>query len=173
MLLVDAGEDSIVICEDCGYSANMEAADTTVDNSGCSGMTELEKINTPHCKTMDEVCSFLKAKVTESCKAVVYQKNMTDQYVVAFIRGDLEVNETKLRNFLGEEIHPAEITLESGIVAGFIGPVGLPEGVDYVIDKSVAALNSSVCGANEENYHYTGYNVKRDTPDAKIADFAN
>jgi prolyl-tRNA synthetase len=107
-----------------------------------------------------------------SCKAVVYQKNATDEYVIAFIRGDLEVNETKLRNFLGEEIHPAEITQESGIVAGFIGPVGLPEGVTYVIDKSLAALNSSVCGANEENYHYTGYNVKRDTPDAQISDFA-
>lgn len=57
-------------------------------------------------------------------------------------------------------------------MAGFIGPVGLPEGVEFVIDKSLADLNSSVCGANEENYHYTGYNVKRDTPDARIADFA-
>ena len=170
MLLTDCGEDTIVLC-DCGYRSNMEAADCIVEAPETEE-APLTKVLTPETKTIEAVCEYLHAPANASCKAVVYQKNLTDEYVIAFIRGDLEVNETKLRNFLGEEIHPAEITQESGIVAGFIGPVGLPEGVTYVIDKSVAALNSSVCGANEENYHYTGYNVKRDTPDAQIADFA-
>lgn len=170
MLLVDAGEDSIVICEDCGYSANMEAADTTVDNSGCSGMTELEKINTPHCKTMDEVCSFLKAKVTESCKAVVYQKNLTDEYVIVFIRGDYEVNETKLTNLLGEKVHPADITLESGIVAGFCGPYKMDAKATIIYDKSLEGIESMVCGANEEDYHYVGLNIKRDIGDVEYVD---
>ena len=170
MLLVDAGEDSIVICEDCGYSANMEAADTTVDNSGCSGMTELEKINTPHCKTMDEVCSFLKAKVTESCKAVVYQKNLTDEYVIVFIRGDYEVNETKLTNLLGEKVHPADITLESGIVAGFCGPYKMAAKATIIYDKSLEGIESMVCGANEEDYHYVGLNIKRDIGDVEYVD---
>ena len=171
MLLTDCGEDTIVLCDECGYSSNMEAADCIVEAPE-TAEAPMEKVFTPETKTIEAVCEYLHAPANASCKAVVYQKNLTDEYVIAFIRGDLEVNETKLRNFLGEEIHPAEITLESGIVAGFIGPVGLPEGVTYVIDKSLAALNSSVCGANEENYHYTGYNVKRDTPDAPIADFA-
>ena len=170
MLLTDCGEDTIVLC-DCGYSSNMEAADCIVETPEVP-VAPMEKVFTPETKTIEAVCEYLNAPANASCKAVVYQKNLTDEYVIAFIRGDLEVNETKLRNFLGEEIHPAEITQESGIVAGFIGPVGLPEGVTYVIDTSLAALNASVCGANEENYHYTGYNVKRDTPDAQIADFA-
>lgn len=171
MLLTDCGEDTIVLCDECGYSSNMEAADCIVDAPETTE-APLEKVHTPGTKTIEAVCEFLHAPANASCKAVVYQKNLTDEYVIAFIRGDLEVNETKLRNFLGEEIHPAEITAESGIVAGFIGPVGLPEGVSFVIDQSLAALNNSVCGANEEDYHYTGYNVKRDTPDAPIADFA-
>ena len=170
MLLTDCVEDTIVLC-DCGYRSNMEAADCIVETPETEE-APLTKVLTPETKTIEAVCEYLGAPANASCKAVVYQKNMTDEYVIAFIRGDLEVNETKLRNFLGEEIHPAEITAESGIVAGFIGPVGLPEGVSYVIDKSLVELNSSVCGANEENYHYTGYNVKRDTPDAPVADFA-
>lgn len=170
MLLTDCGEDTIVLC-DCGYRSNMEAADCIVETPEIEE-APLTKVLTPETKTIEAVCEYLGKPANASCKAVVYQKNMTDEYVIAFIRGDLEVNETKLRNFLGEEIHPAEITQESGIVAGFIGPVGLPEGVSYVIDKSLVELGSSVCGANEENYHYTGYNVKRDTPDAPVADFA-
>ena len=170
MLLTDCGEDTIVLC-DCGYRSNMEAADCIVE---APEMPEapLTKVHTPDSKTIEEVCSYLHVPANTSCKAVVYQKNLTDEYVIAFIRGDLEVNETKLRNFLQAEIHPAEITLESGIVAGFIGPMGLPEGVTYVMDKSVAEIGSLVCGANEQDYHFTGYNVKRDTPDAPIADFA-
>lgn len=170
MLLTDCGEDTIVLC-DCGYSSNMEAADCIVEAPEIQE-APLTKVLTPGAKTIEAVCEYLNAPANASCKAVVYQKNQTDEYVVAFIRGDLEVNETKLRNFLCEEIHPAEITQESGIVAGFIGPIGLPKGVSYVIDKSLADLNGSVCGANEENYHYTGYNVRRDTPDARVADFA-
>lgn len=65
--------------------------------------------------TIEEVCEFLNSSAEKSCKAVVYQKNSNDEYVVLFIRGDLEANETKLTNFLKEEIHPAEITLESGL----------------------------------------------------------
>lgn len=170
MLLTDSGEDTIVLC-DCGYRSNMEAADCIVETPEVPE-APLTKVHTPGTKTIEAVCEFLNAPANTSCKAVVYQKNLTDEYVVAFIRGDLEVNETKLRNFLKEEIHPAEITEESGITAGFIGPIGLPKGVSYVIDKSLVELNASVCGANEVDYHYSGYNVKRDTPDAVIGDFA-
>ena len=74
------------------------------------------------CKTIEDVCAFLKSDVETSCKAVVYQKNSDDTYVVAFVRGDYEINETKLRNLVGEEIHAADITDDCGLVAGYIGP---------------------------------------------------
>ena len=170
MLLVDAGEDSIVLCDSCGYSANMEAADTTVDNSGCAPAAELTKVLTPHCKTIEDVCKFLNSKVEESCKAVMYQKNMTDEYVIVFLRGDYEVNETKLTNYLGEKVHPAVITQESGIVAGFCGPYNQNAKCQIIYDKSLEGIESLTAGANEEDYHYTGLNIKRDIGDVEYVD---
>lgn len=172
MLLVDAGEDSIVLCDDCGYSANMEAAETTVDNSGCSPARELEKVLTPHCKTIEEVCTFLNSKVEESCKAVMYQKNMTDEYVVVFLRGDYEVNETKLTNYLGEKVHAAVVTPESGLVAGFCGPYKQEAKCQIIYDKSLMGIENLCCGANEVDYHYVGLNIKRDIGDVEYVDVA-
>lgn len=172
MLLVDAGEDSIVLCEDCGYSANMEAAETTVDNSGCSPARELEKVLTPHCKTIEEVCTFLNSKVEESCKAVMYQKNMTDEYVVVFLRGDYEVNETKLTNYLGEKVHAAVVTPECGLVAGFCGPYKQDAKCQIIYDKSLMGIENLCCGANEVDYHYVGLNIKRDIGDVEYVDVA-
>jgi prolyl-tRNA synthetase len=172
MLLADAGEDSIVLCDECGYSANMEAADTTVDNSGSSPIAELKKILTPHCKTIDEVCTFLNSKVEESCKAVMYQKNMTDEYVVVFLRGDYEVNETKLTNLLGEKVHPAVVTADCGLVAGFCGPYNQNAKCQIIYDKSLEGIENLCAGANEENYHYVGLNIKRDIGDVEYVDVA-
>lgn len=172
MLLVDAGEDSIVLCDECGYSANMEAADTTVDNTGCSPAKPIEKVLTPHCKTIEEVCTFFGAKVEESCKAVVYQKNMTDEYVVVFLRGDYEVNETKLTNLLKDKVHAANITPECGLVAGFCGPYKQEAKCEIIYDKSLMGIENLVCGGNEEDYHYTGLNIKRDIGDVEYVDVA-
>lgn len=107
------------------------------------------------------------------CKAVVYQENATDEYIVVFIRGDLEVNETKLRNYLKSEVHPATgISEDSGIVAGFIGPVGFNGKAKVVYDRSLKDIESFVCGANEKDYHYTGLNIKRDVGDVEYVDVA-
>ena len=170
MLLVDAGEDSIVLCDECGYSANMEAAETTVDNSECAPAAELQKVLTPHCKTIEEVCNFLGSKVEESCKAVMYQKNMTDEYVVVFLRGDYEVNETKLCNYIGDKVHPAEVTAECGLVAGFCGPYKQNANAQIIYDKSLQGIENLCCGANEEDYHYVGLNIKRDIGDVDYVD---
>ncbi len=170
MLLVDAGEDSIVTCDECGFSANMEAADTTVDNSGCSPMRDLEKVYTPHCKTIEEVCTFLNSRVEESCKAVMYQKNADDEYVIVFLRGDYEVNETKLTNLLGEKVHPAVVTEDCGLVAGFCGPYKQNAKCTIIYDRSLEGIESLCCGANEENYHYVGLNIKRDIGDVEYVD---
>ncbi|MGN1095351.1 MAG: His/Gly/Thr/Pro-type tRNA ligase C-terminal domain-containing protein, partial [Eubacteriales bacterium] len=95
-----------------------------------------------------------------------------DTYVIVFIRGDLEVNETKLRNYLKSEIHPAVITEESGIVEGFIGPIGQKKETTLVFDSSLCGINALVCGANEKDYHYTGLNISRDIGDVDYVDVA-
>lgn len=171
MLLADIGEDTLAICPECGYKANMEAADVKVENEG-GAMEELKKVHTPDVKTIDELCEFLSIPASKLCKAVVYQKNLTDEYIIVFIRGDLDVNETKLRNFIGEEIHPAIITEESGIVAGFIGAVNQNAKAQLVFDSSLVGLESTVCGANEVDYHYTGFNVARDFGEVEYVDVA-
>lgn len=162
MLLADSGEDSIVICEDCGYRANIEAAENSVDNAGDLKTAALEKVYTPHCKTIEEVVNYLGVPVEYSCKAVMYQKNANDDYVIVFLRGDYEVNETKLTNLLKEKVHPAEITPESGLVAGFTGPYHLNGNYTVIYDISLKGIEYLTCGANEENYHYKGLNLSRD-----------
>ena len=172
MLLTEVGEDSIVICSECDYRANMEAAENIVENSSEQTLSELACIETPNCKTIEEVCNFLNAEVAASCKAVVYQKNADDTYVVAFVRGDYEVNETKLRNLVGEEIHPAEITEDAPLVAGYIGPYELSEQVEYYCDMSLKGIGSLVAGANKEGFHMTGLNMERDVKDVTFVDVA-
>ena len=174
MLLTAIGEDSIAICPECGYRANMEAAESIIEPMHDDVSEELAKVHTPEMHTIEEVCDFLKADAKKSLKAVVYQKNMTDEYVIVFIRGDLDVNETKLTNFLGENIHPAVITEESGIKAGFIGPVNMDAECKPLIlfDASVKGCNNLVCGANEVDYHFTGLDMDREFPDAEYHDFA-
>ena len=172
MLLTAAGEDTIVLCKECDYRSNMEAAENTVINENAGEMEELACVETPECKTIEAVCEFLHKDILASCKAVVYQKNMDDAYVVAFVRGDYEVNETKLRNLVGEEIHPADITEDAPIVAGYIGPYGISDKVTYYVDLSLKGINSLVAGANREGYHYTGLNLERDLDKVEYVDIA-
>ena len=172
MLLTDIGEDSIVICPECNYRANMEAAENITEYERTAPSAEFTKVHTPGAHTIEEVCSFLGTEAKNSCKAVVYQRNSDDKYIVLFLRGDLEVNETKLTNYLGFEIHPALVTLESGICAGFIGPVGFDADAIVLFDRSLKGMNNLVTGANEEEYHYTGLDMDRDVPDAEFHDFA-
>ena len=128
MLLTAIGEDSIVLCDDCGYRANMEAAECIVENETVEE-APLTKFETPGVKTIEDLCEFAHIMPTQTAKAVVYQKNQDDTYVVIFVRGDLEVNVTKLRNYLGCEVHPAQdIPAESGLVPGSIGAIGERDG---------------------------------------------
>lgn len=171
MLLTDIGEDTIVICPECGYRSNSEAADCIVHNEPCA-IEPLEEVHTPGQKTIEEVCNFLHTDPINSCKAVLYQRNMDDSLVIVFLRGDLEVNETKLRNLIGAEVHAANVTPDMGICAGFIGPKGLPEGITVVYDESLKTMNSFVAGANKVDYHYKGMNMARDLGDVEYASLA-
>ena len=172
MLLTPVGEDSIAICKECDYRANMEAAECIVQNQGNGVSDALTLVHTPDIHTIEDVCKFLHCDERTSCKAVVYQRNFDDHYIVLFIRGDLEVNETKLTNFLGCEIHPAVITEECGLSTGYIGPVNLNGDFTVLFDSSLEGLNNLSCGANVCEYHYTGLDMARDVEGAEYHDFA-
>lgn len=172
MLLTDIGEDSIVICNECDYRANMEATPNVVDYVRTAESKALEKVATPGKQTIEEVSAFLGVEAKDTCKAVVYQQNKDDKYVVLFLRGDYDVNETKLTNYLGCDVHPATITDDCGLVAGFIGPVGITDNCTVLYDNTLKGVNNLVCGANENEYHMTGLDFDRDLPGAEFHDFA-
>lgn len=172
MLLTPIGEDSIAICTECDYRANMEAAECITRNKRSDISEELTLVHTPNIHTIEDVCTFLNCDEKSSCKAVVYQRNDDDSYIVLFIRGDLEVNETKLTNFLGCDIHPAAITEECELNAGYIGPVNLNGDFTVLYDRSLEGLNNLSCGANVCEYHYTGLDMNRDVKNAGYHDFA-
>lgn len=173
MLLSPVGEDTIAVCSECDYRANMEAAQSIIENNASGESKELELVFTPNIHTIEDICEFLKTPLEESCKAVVYQKNMTDEYVIVFIRGDLDVNETKLTNCLGEDIHPAVITDDCGLYAGFIGPYNLDrEKFTVLFDKSLENTHNLSCGANQPEHHYTGLKISRDIGEVEYIDLA-
>ena len=172
MLLTDIGEDSIVICNECDYRANMEATENIVDYVRTEPSKEFVKVATPGKQTIEEVAEFLGVEAKDTCKAVVYQQNHDDKYVVLFLRGDYDVNETKLTNYLGCDIHPATITDTCGLVAGFIGPVGITENCTVLFDNTLKGVNNLVCGANETDCHCTGLDMDRDLVGAEFHDFA-
>ena len=172
MLLNPVGEDSIAICNECDFRSNMEAAECINESIRGEVSENAEMVFTGEQHTIDEVCTFLKKDTKKSCKAVVYQKNATDEYVVVFIRGDLELNETKLTNYLKEAVHPAVITAECGLQAGNIGPYKLEGSFTVLFDKSLEGANNLVCGANVADYHYTGIDIERDCGKQQYHDFA-
>lgn len=174
MLLTPIGEDSIAVCKHCGYTANVEAAKSVIENERDAVSEELKEVYTPDIHTIEDICEFLKMPLQKSCKAVVYQKNHDDSFVVIFIRGDLDINETKVTNYLGCDIHPAVITEECGLNAGYIGPVNLKINGEFTVlyDSSLENTNNLSCGANKDEYHLTGLDMSRDVPNAEYHDFA-
>lgn len=170
MLLTDIGEDSIVTCPECGYSANMEVADCIINNSSEQVLDVLCPVETEDKKTIEEICEFLCVPMDKTCKAVVYQRNEDDSYVLVFCRGDIEVNETKLRNYLKAEVHPATDLAASNLVAGSIGPVALKSNCTVVYDLSLKGATNLVCGSNQDGWHFTGLNIPRDIGDVEYVE---
>ncbi len=176
MLLCDAGEDKIVACKNCDYSANMDVAVCKSQEPITTEVKELSEVHTPDVKTIEDLEKYLGVPNTNFAKAVVYYRIDTDETVVVFIRGDKEVNETKLRNILkvdDEHLVP-KAEEDDGLCYGFIGPVGLKANVKLVTvwDKSLENEACLVAGANKKDYHITGVNIKRDTGNVDFVDIA-
>lgn len=173
MLLTDIGEDTIVICPHCGHRANMEVA-VSVAQKPKFADSPLKEVDTGSAKTIEEVCKKLNIQENQTIKAVCFAViGEANKIVVAFIRGDKEVNEAKLKKIVGGKVAVTDIE-GSGLVKGNIGPIGLEKNKDIqvIFDKSLEGLQGLVCGANKEGYHLTGVNMARDIKPQKYEDIA-
>ena len=173
MLLTEVGEDTLVLCDECGYKSNMEVATGVRPEVDFGADAEKEEVFTGDAKDIAEVSEVLKVQPYQTIKAVVYAVKGEKTVVVAFIRGDLEVNEAKLKKAIMKNIVPWEADEESGLVAGNIGPIGLDlkDGI-VVFDKSLEGAHNMVTGANKPLYHVKGVNVARDIKPKSFVDIA-
>ena len=165
-------EDSIVICNECDYRANMEASRKYCKRTRQRLCRNLPKLQHLACIRLSRSVNSYMQMQRKSMKAVVYQRNSDDKYILIFVRGDLEINETKLPITLAAMFIRQVITEESGIQTGFIGPVNQNADCIVLFDRSLKGTTNLVCGANEVDYHYTGLNMEREFPDAEYVDLA-
>lgn len=174
MLLTPIGEDSIVICPKCGLKANMEVATAANEKYPAEEAKKAEEVYTGSAKEIAEVTKYLgDVSAERTIKAVCYNiKGDSVHTVVAFIRGDLEVNEAKLKKVLQAEVVPAALS-DGTLTAGNIGPVGLPEkDIIVVYDNSLRGAVNMVAGANKPEYHIKNVCEGRDFEISESFDIA-
>jgi prolyl-tRNA synthetase len=177
MVLTPTGEDIVIHCDGCGYAANMEKATSRKEVAAQVGapgepLLPLEAVPTPDSTTIEEVASFLHVPAYKTAKAVFYIAD--GEFVLAVIRGDLQVNDVKLQRALKATLlRPAEEeeVAAAGIVAGYASPIGCP-GVRVIVDDSIPAACNLVAGANRLGYHYINANFGRDFTAEQVADIA-
>ncbi|HJX03743.1 MAG TPA: proline--tRNA ligase [Dehalococcoidia bacterium] len=172
MLLTETGEDGIVYCQGCSYAANLEKAHSIKSGFDAGTPLPLEEISTPGIKTIEEVSAFVRVPPHQTLKAVFYSAD--GELVFVVIRGDIEVNETKLKNMLKcAELRlagDAEVAA-AGLVAGAASPVGL-HGFKIVADESVRSGGNFVAGANKPDTHIKNVNYSRDFKADILGDIA-
>jgi prolyl-tRNA synthetase len=193
MYLNPIGEDTLVMCDKCGYSANRQIAVFAKAGVNAEEPADLEKVATPDTTTIAELAEFLDISASRTAKVVFQIATIgtrsdasevketdddevatEDRLVVAVIRGDMEVNETKLTNALGaRELRPAgeEEIAAAGAVAGYGSAIGL-QGIMVVADDSIVASPNLVAGANEAGHHFLNANYGRDFAADVVADIA-
>ena len=177
MAVADCGEDVLFVSPNGNYQANREIARSPLPVPQ-EEPQPLEKVYTPHSKTIADVAAFLQVDAAHTCKAVFY-KDSQNRLVFVNIRGDLEVNETKLQRVLQESdlaFADDELIRAAGAVPGYASLYGLDlNGIRVVVDNSAANSPNLVVGANEELYHYRNFNFSRDVADKSnvlVADIA-
>ena len=173
-LLAESGEDTVLTCDsdDCGYGANLEKAEFTKSRNPVEEPGEVEKFATPGLKTIEALADAEAVPTSKTAKAVFYTIN--DQVYVVVIRGDYEVNETKLRNAMGG-FEPRLATLEEVETAGFVAGSASAIGIDsafVVSDESATENTNLLAGANEEGFHVRNVNYGRDWSADHVADIA-
>ena len=172
MVLSDIGEDTIAYSDTSEYAANIEMAPVTaVYEKSSEPARELEKVHTENKKTIDEVSSFLNVEAKDCIKSLLFK--VDDRYVLVLVRGDHDLNDIKLKNYFEASVVELADTATTkevlGCSVGSLGPVGA-DSVEVIADNAVQAIVNGVCGANEEDYHFTNVNPERDFKVAAFTD---
>ncbi len=167
MALADAGEASLVYCDDCGFAADDEAATTKVAVLDGPGDGTLTKVETPNCGTIADVARFFGVPENATVKSLCLIDGEGTP-TLCLVPGDHELNDCKAEHTFGDyHLMTEEELVANGLHKGFIGPVNLPEGIRVVCDESLRDAANWACGANEPGFHFTGIQEGRDfTADA-------
>jgi prolyl-tRNA synthetase len=173
MVMAESGEDAMVFCEKCAYAANLEKAEVAQPKKKSTTEKEwlpLENVHTPKVRTIEEVSSFLKVKPQNIVKTLIF--NADDVPCAVLIRGDQEVNEIKVKNYLGAtELELADdgmIKKATGAPRGFAGAVKIKTRI--IADYSIMNIINFITGANKEDYHLKNVNIGRDFSVESFAD---
>lgn len=174
MVIADSGEDALVFCSSCEYAANIEKAEVAKPDrdpqTKDAAMNPLETVHTPGVRTIEEVSAFLKVRPQDIVKTLVFEAD--GQPVAVLIRGDEEINEAKLRSYLGcEALELASddtVKAVTGSPKGFAGPMGIT--ARMIADYSLMTMTNVVTGANKEDYHARNVNNGRDFNIKEFAD---
>ncbi len=172
MLVTDSGEDRLVLCDKCGYKANMEVASGRKSPNEKEEEKPLEEVFTGNAKTIDELCHYLHITPDKTVKAVCYETEDA-RPVIAFLRGDYEINEKKLAKLCKSEIKVAD-TDKFDLVAGNIGLLNLTVQEDALVfyDTSIKGLENFVTGANKADFHVKNVCADRDLKEVTFDDIA-
>ncbi|WP_404462280.1 proline--tRNA ligase [Sutcliffiella horikoshii] len=165
MVLSEIGEDTIAYSTESSFAANIEMAPVVANyEKKAEAARDMEKVNTPDQKTMDEVASFLQMEKSDLIKSIVFK--VDDKYVLVLARGDHEINDVKVKNFyqasVVETATAEEVQKVMGCSVGSLGPIGVPDSVEIIADTAVEYLVNAVTGANEEGVHNINVNPSRD-----------
>lgn len=175
VLLADSGEDTILICDsdDCGYGANLEKAEFIKSLNPREVKAEVQKFATPGIKTIEALAEAEGVPTSKTGKVVFY--TIDDEVYVVVIRGDYEVNETKVRNMMGgsePRLATPEEVAAAGFPAGSASAVGIPS-ERVIADDSAVENPNLLAGANEDGYHLRNINYGRDWNSDHIGDIAS
>lgn len=173
-VLAESGEDEIIYCDSCEYAANVETATSKVEPAPVEELKAAELIDTPNVSKIDDIVSYLNIPYSKTVKAMMYRDMGTDQVYMVLIRGDYEVNETKLRNVINA-VDVALLTDEElekhGLIKGFIGPYGIElKDIKVLADEEVTKINNHTAGGNKLDTHYINVNYGRDYTADIVAD---
>ena len=171
-VLAPEGESRIACCDACSYAASDEKAALRPIDAAAEEALPLEKVATPDAHTIAMLAEYLRIPVEKTIKAVAYQTE-EDVLILAFLRGDHEVNEVKLANAVGaQELRMADDAAirAAGGWPGFMSPIGIKEGTCIVVDETAMRMHNAVSGANEQDFHYINVNPKRDFGEVTVTD---
>jgi prolyl-tRNA synthetase len=172
MYLTPIGEDTLLICDDCGFAANREVATSRKPVPPVNALQSIEEVETPGASTIDQLTTMLGISAAETAKMVFLAADADRRYFAVVVRGDMEVNETKVANLVqATDLRPMteDEIVKIGSVPGYGSAIGLHDAT-IVVDDLVAASTNLVAGANRAGYHLLNVNAGRDYQADVVAD---